>query len=374
MVMAALGVAAVAVPASTASAALPKKIPVTFVGELTGPAGFAGQAQLQGLKWEIKNQNASKKLKGSKLVLTVKDNATNPATTTSLMSEAASSKAVAVFGPMSSSTALPSLPFAQRAKLPVIETTAELPAVLDVGDYIYRTLPVSLHYHPRILDEVVKKAKNKRINFVYFSDNPTDAQLTTKVMPPRVKKVGGSIPTSIGIPTKTTDFGPVISKVMEGDPGAIGLEILGQAGATLIKGLRDAGYKGVIFAHEAAATPDILKGAGSAANGVLTISGFNENAKSAKKFVKAFKRANRGVDSVNQYHAAGVDAVDFLVQSILASGKADRAGIHAGMKKVAKKGFTGRALGAIRFINNGRDATSKGNIVEFNNGKAKVIG
>jgi branched-chain amino acid transport system substrate-binding protein len=355
----------------TGSGGMPNTIKVAFVGELTGPVGFAGQAQEQALKWAIDKANESGELKGSKIVLEVKDTGSDPKRAASLMSSTAQSDAVAVFGPLSSSSAVAAAPFAQRAKLPYIATSSVLPALLDVGDYIYRTQPSEIYVVNLIGDEAAKRGV-KTANVVYLSDNPTIVEEATKYLPEKFESEGIEIEDSVAVPTTTTDFGAVITKMMTGDPDMIGVMTIGPATATIVKGLRTAGYEGEIFVH-ASATADILTGAGDAANGAFTAVGFDQSADNpaVQEFVADYKGGNPDVTEVNGWHAAGTDAVSFLVKSIVAADGASREAIHEGMAEVAKDGFEG-TYGPITFID-GRDATAPGLVVEFNDGAMKVI-
>ncbi|WP_157746503.1 ABC transporter substrate-binding protein [Micromonospora inositola] len=355
----------------TGSGGLPKTINVAFVGELTGPVGFAGQAQEQALKWAIDKANASGELKGSKIVLDVKDTGSDPKRAASLMSSAAESDAVAVFGPLSSSGAMAAAPFAQRAKLPYIATSSVLPALLDVGDYIYRTQPSEIYVVNLIGGEAAKRGI-KSVSMVYLSDNPTIVEEATEYLPEKFEKVGIDVLDSVDVPTATTDFGAVTSKLMRGNPDAIGVMTIGPATATIITGLRTAGYEGQIFVH-ASATADILKGAGDAANGAFTAVGFDQSAPNpaVQQFVQEYKADNPDVTTVNGWHAAGADAASFLVEAVVAGNGASREDIHSGMQKVAEAGFDG-VYGPIQFID-GRDATAPGMVVEYDGGAMKVI-
>lgn len=352
---------------------LPAEIPVTFVGEFTGPVGYAGQSQLDGIKAAVSEVNASDALEGSKLVLTEEDNGSDPKRSATLMAQTANSDAVAVFGPMNSANTMAAGPLAQREKLPYIATAPVADGVLEIGDMVYRTMPSQKHYENLNIDEAAKRGV-KSIKLVYLNDNPTLKELATEQLPERMKSAGIELEGAVGIPTATTDFGPVVARLTEGNPDAIGLMVIGAGFTALIKEIRASGYEGELFGN-ASATVEVVAPAGKAADGFFATSGFDPKAdyEETATFMAAMKKHLPDAKVINQYHAAGWDAVQFLVKAINASGDASREGVHEGMQQVASEGFDS-TNGPVKFIGDEkRDATAPGMVVEFQGGQTKII-
>jgi len=362
-----------AVSTSAASGKLPATIPATFVGDQSGEVAFVGKQLLDGMQLAITRANSSGLLHGSKIVLTVKDTASTVSTATSQMSAAANSPAVVIFGPALSSEALATAPIAQPAKVVDIATLSESTGLLPIGNYIYRLTPSEDRYDVLIADRLAKLGI-KTVNLVYASDNPTLAAEATKLMPAWFSKLGIKIGTSIGIPSTTTDFSAIATKLQSGNPQAIGLLVVGPAIGSLATALRTDGYKGQLFADQSA-TAGSLTPAGAAANGILYAVQYHPDLTypSSKQFTALFKAAYPKVVPTG-YAATGYDAMSAFADAVAKSGSATRAGVLKGMQEVASSGGFQGSSGPTRFVApDGRDVTVGGVLVQWQNGAEHVV-
>lgn len=348
-------------------------IPVTFVGDETGLVAFVGKEVLKGMEVAVKRVNSSGMLHGKKIKLTVMDTASNVSTATVKMSDAAKSNAVAVFGPLLSNEALATAPIAERGEVVDIETEAEVAGLLPIGKYIYRLTPSEFLYYPLTVDHLAKLGV-KRVNMLYASDNPTLTEESTKLLPEWLKKVGISIGTSTGIPSTTTEFSSIATKLESGKPEAIGVNMIGPAIASVASALRTSGYKGRIFADQSA-TAGSLKPGGSAANGILfgVLYSPEMSFASSKEFTKLFEKAYPG--QVPQgYDATGYDAMIAFADAVAKSGSATRAGVLKGMQELAASGSFDGASGPLKFTGEeNREVSGPGALVEWREGAEHLL-
>jgi branched-chain amino acid transport system substrate-binding protein len=350
-------------------------IPVTFVGDMTGPVAYVGKEEERGMRLAVEEVNASGMLGDAKLELKITDTGSNQNTAVTQMNEAVASDAVAIFGPLLSNEALASAPIAQRAKVPYIATQSQNDGTLDPGEYIYRLTTSQLRYDNMLVNKLAEEGA-KTVNLVHANDNPTLVDVSKRLLPEGFEQVGITPGENIGIPTATTDFGSVTTKLMSGNPDAIGLMLVGAPIASAVKALRTAGYEGIIFSNSAA-TAGSLKPAGKAAEGVFYAVDFTEDLAeqypSSKQFVDAYKKANPDLVPYG-YNASGYDAVKFLAEAIKASGDASREGVLKGMQQISQgSGFDG-AVGPVKFTDpDQRDVAAPGALVEWRNGRETLL-
>ena len=284
-------------------------IPVTFVGDQTGVVAYVGKQVINGMKIGLKQVNGSSLLHGKSIDLTVKDTGSAQSNAVTLMTNAVRSNAVAVFGPALSNEALATAPIAQSGKIVDIYTEAQDAGLLTPSNnYIYRVTPSQERYDPLLADHVAKLGV-KSVNVLYASDNPTLTQEAKMLLPQWFKQLGIKVGAVIGVPTATTDFSSIATRLEAGNPGAIGEMDVGPALPNLAKALRDSGYKGQIFTDQASTAGGIAP-AGKAANGIFYTVQYHPDFpyKSSKTFTKAFKAAYPGVVPTG-YAATGYDGI-----------------------------------------------------------------
>jgi branched-chain amino acid transport system substrate-binding protein len=337
-------------------------IPVTFVGDMTGLLGYLGVQVNDGLQLALKSVNRSHLLK-QKLSLTVLDTTSTPATATTEMAQAVDSKAAAIFGPVSSAEAADMTPLAERAHS-VFYVFGELPDAVAAGKYVYRLQASELHFMQLMYNQLAKQSV-KSVNLLYSSDQAALVQYA-KQAPGQLSKLKIKVGSSIGIPTATTDYSSVVTSLMSGNPQAIGLYNTAGAVASIITALRNAGYTGQIFSIDGV-TGGGLDSAGSAAYGTLYPTAYSPQFKfpTSVAFTKAWRKAYPKV-APNAYGAFGYDSMMALAQAIKLSGKATRAGVLAGMQKLAAAGSLSGAQGPITFIRpEKRDVSAPGGLVRW---------
>ena len=94
---------------------------------------------------------------------------------------------------------------------------------------------------------------------------------------------------------------------------------------------------------------------------------------SSKKFVDAFKAKYPNQQAFG-YNASGWDAIQFIAQSLKASGEATREGMLKGAQMVSKSGEFEGAVGPAKFTEpDNRDLAAAGALVEWRGGKEKLL-
>ena len=351
------------------TSALPATIPVTLIDDMTGVFAFYGQQLTDGVKAGIESVDSSGTLKGSKIVLTVEDNASTAANTSTLFAAAAKSNAAAVLGPPISDEALATTPAAQAAKMPYLVDTSP-DGILDAGEYIYSMTTPELAQSTAYAPLVVKQAKT--ISFIYANDNPTNVGID-KTLPAQVTSLGAKVLNNIGVSITTTAVAAVATKAMSGSPAAIGLLTGGPQVPALVTQLRNDGYKGLLFGN--GGSDGTVTAAGAAANGYQYQGEWAPNLTNSASttFLNVFTKVNPGVTP--HYPAIdGYNEVLFLAASLANAHSVDHATLLKGMQTVAAGGFNGPG-GRVVFGSTGnRQVYSPVIFIEIKSGKVVAIG
>ena len=363
-----------AAPASSSSSKLPSTINVTAVQDLSGPVAYVGKNVVQGLQLAANQINSSGLLHGSKIVLTVKDTGSTVSTATSQFSQAVGSNAAAIFGPLLSQEALATAPLAQRASVVDIAIESQVDGLLETGPYIYRATSSQLRFDNLIPEDIAPKiASNKTVRILTLSDTPTLVQAAAQISK-KFQSLGVKVLGVIGVPITTTDFSSLATKLSAGNPGAIGLLLIGTANPAAVTAVRNGGYKGVLFGNEAA-TNGSLKPAGAAADGFVYAVDYNPGLTfpSAVAFTKLFQSKYPG-QIPNGYNATGYDAMNEFAHAIELSGDASRAGVQKGMQMLIKTGGLNGAIGPEKFTGTGnRDLSVAGTLVVWTGSQEKIL-
>jgi len=335
-------------------------IDVLAIQDLTGPVGSVGIATSNGMKLAEKQVNDSGMLGEAKLKIRYEDTETKADQAVSLMSSAVSTDVTAIFGPVSSQEAVAVAPIGQTAKIPTIFTQAGSKGVVDAGDYVFRVTSPQQYYQPKMA-RYLKAEGIKTVSFIYNSTVPTTKDLTEQTMPPLMQENGIAIKGSYGFQLGTTDYAAYVSKVVGGNPDAVGVEVTNPEVSPIISSLRNAGYDGLIFGGTSFGAAS-LAAAGPLAKGVVWATDFDpkNDFPQTAKFVTDYK-AEHNADPVN-YAAEGFDAVYLLAYGLKNANSTDRTKLQAGMVQACQAGYDG-ALGPLKF--EGNDLRQEGYLQTF---------
>jgi branched-chain amino acid transport system substrate-binding protein len=349
-----------------------KTIKIAFITEKTGAASFYGAQGTAGVQYAVKVINDAGGINGSKIDLTVYDDATNAGQAASLATQIASSDTAALIFGVIGSEAQAVAPIAQKAGLGTVFYESSAPGLTDVGNAIYKITEPGSNFFPQVFDVAQKKYNPKTISIVYSADNPSavaEIDPTKKIVADHGMQMVDTIP----IRSTDTDLSTVAAKVTKANPDMT--MVLPSSSATvssLIKSMRQLGYKGN-FIGGTGLIGGALKAAGSDADGTLYPASFVASDKlpwqSGVQFSQGYQQANS--TAPNAFNAEAYDAVQFIVEAIKAAGGSSRADVLKGLAQAADKGFTG-AMGQVTFKN--RQAATSGVVIEWRGGAEILAG
>jgi branched-chain amino acid transport system substrate-binding protein len=353
--------------AATGSA-LPAEIDVPVIRGTSGSLGYFGTDLNDGTQLAIDQINAQHFLGNSVIKPTFLDDANDPTTSASKLTEAiANTKYAAVLGPGLSNAAVADSAIAQANKMPIVYAANAGDGVV-IGAYTFRaTAPQQTYYS--LVGKYLQSKSVKTVGVISNVSNPALVEIATNILPALGSTDGFTILSSVSVQATTTDFSVVVSKIVSAHPDAVDVLVLGAQNPEAMIALRQAGYNGVIVGQTGAGAGALLP-AGSAGAGMVWATDYSEQSTdpSMQAFTKAFQ-AKYNKTPVN-YDANGYDAAWMLARAIKAAGKYDRASVQQGLVDVAKTGFAG-ATGNITFSDN--DARVPGVLVQWNGKDAVEI-
>jgi branched-chain amino acid transport system substrate-binding protein len=210
----------------------------------------------------------------------------------------------------------------------------------------------------------------KTISVLYANDNATLISTAEGALPELAADLGFEILSSTGLPSSTQDFKAPISKILNEDPDAVAVLMVGAQNATVISQMRESGWEAPKELLGFAGIENNFSEIGEAAKGVTWASIFHVDspAESTQAFVAAAK-AEYGENPAN-YIAERYDATYLVANSILAACSTDRQAIRDAMADLTNGSVTG-AMGDVTFEN--QDARISGFVVQWDGEKMVVL-
>jgi branched-chain amino acid transport system substrate-binding protein len=244
---------------------------VTKVGAvlpLTGSAAVWGQNAKMGIDLAVDEINAAGGVNGDRLEVLYEDSQSEPKVATSALQKMISTQNVhVVVGDIASSSVLAMAPIAERSKVVLLSPGASNPEITNAGKFIFR------NWQSDALEGEVDAAFAyntlgwKKVATLYVN-NAYGAGLE-KVFVESFTKLGGNVLTREAFAQGATDMRAQIAKVAAAKPDGIYMPGYPPEMALTLKQMRESGVSLPALSVQAFDDPEILKRAGSAAEGVV---------------------------------------------------------------------------------------------------------
>lgn len=290
---------------------------IGVVSFLTGGGAAYGKAIKQGLEMAKEEVNTQGKVKIDLLFEDSrgeKNEAINAAN--KLVNK---DNVVAIIGPTLSGEMFAVGPIMNQAGVPIMGTSTTAEGITDIGEYVFRNaLPESL-----AIPAAVKKAKEKynlkKVALMYSNNNDFTVS-GYKTFEKAVKDNGLEIVTTETFADKDVDFSAQLTKIASLKPDAVMVSSLYQEGALILKKAREIGIKVPFVGGNGFNSPQLIKIAGSAAEGAIVASPWFPNKEDAavKKFVSDYKAKYNEIP--DQFAAQAYDALKIMATALEKAG------------------------------------------------------
>ena len=341
---------------------------IALLTTTTGGAAAYGESIKAGAELAVSEINAD--ANAVKINLLVEDTKGDKNEAINAMNKViAKDKVVAVIGPMLSGEMMAAGPVANKSKVVALGTSTTAEGITDIGDYIFRNaVPESV-----AVDTAIKEA-HKTLGFktaaIMYSNNNDQMVSVNNTARKALESVGVQIVDTETFADKDTDFSAQLTKIQQAKPDVIIVASLYQEGALIMKKMREMGMNQPVVGSNGFNSPQFIKIAGDAANGVIVGTPWfpNKEDQKVKDFRKAYV-AKYGKEP-DQFAAQAYDAV-YLYEAALkkAGSTTDREKFREALKNIAD--FVG-VTGQFKF-NEKRDPSMEVQVLQIKNGQFDAL-
>ncbi|MFA5400730.1 MAG: ABC transporter substrate-binding protein [Dehalococcoidia bacterium] len=298
------------------------------IGALLGLSGDIaasyGQAQKNGVELAVNEVNDSNYLgSGKQLKLVIADAGADADTAYSAITGLIETDNVsAIIGPTLSSQAFKADPVAQKHGIPVIAVSNTVPGITEMGDFIFRcSLPEST-----VIGGTIKAAASQLrvVKVAYLWGKDDDYTIAGyKAFKDAVVKNGLKVLADETFSRGDTDFKPQLERIIAKGPDAILVSALAKEAAAIIIQARTLGYTGIIIGGNGFNSTDVIKQAGSYAEGVMAGTAWNIASINTRnlEFIAAYQK-DYGIKP-DQFAAQAYTGTWLLANAIRTAGSSD---------------------------------------------------
>ncbi|MDF2634017.1 MAG: hypothetical protein K0R78_891 [Pelosinus sp.] len=226
---------------------------------------------------------------------------------------------LSILGPTLSGEMFAVGPIVNQEGVPIMGTSLTVEGITEIGDYVFRNSLPEFAAIPQSIKKAKEKFNLKKVAVMY-SDNNDLGVSGFKIFQKSLKEQGIEIIAIETFADKNTDFSAQLTKIATLNPDAVVVAGLYQEGALILKKAREIGITVPIIGNNGFNSPQLIKSAGSAADGAIVASPWypGKDDVKVKEFIAAYKaKYNKEPD---QFAAQAYDALQIMAIAIEKSG------------------------------------------------------
>lgn len=269
-----------------------KEAKIGLAFSMTGAAAGYGATQKNGVQLAVDEINAAAGADGLKLVPIFEDDASTPQQGTNVFNKFINADKVSlIIGPTLSNTAKVADRIAQEAGVPVLAISNTAAGITEIGDFIFRDSLTEMVVIPNTIKVAKEKLKISKVAVLYGNDDAF-----TKAGYDAFKKALQD--NNITVLNEQTfakgdrDFSPQLTQIKAQNPDAIVVSALVEEASGIVSQARklDIPTSVPIIGGNGFNSPNLMKNAGDAAEGVIVGAAWNASAATPinKKFVETY--------------------------------------------------------------------------------------
>ncbi|MGD0726811.1 MAG: ABC transporter substrate-binding protein [Spirochaetia bacterium] len=331
------------------AAPLPSEIKIGAVETLTGDNAAYGLSIRSALELAAAEVNGTQFLGGTRVSLIVMDDKADKQEGISVFTRLINDEKVsAIIGPTLSSTAFAADPVAQKAGVPVLGTSNTATGITAMGNFVFRDSLLQSGVIPGTLAAVKAKFHPQKAALLFEATNEF-SKSEADVFKAALNRLGIQLVASESYSKGDSDFRTQLSKLNARKPDILVLSSLVGEAIPILQQAREIGITQPIVGGNGFNSPNVVKNAASAAEGLIVGSAWfiDSAALKSKSFVMAY-REKYGTDP-DQFAAQAYDGFYIMATAIKNAGSADRAAIRDALARI--RNLDG-ALGRFSFDEN----------------------
>jgi branched-chain amino acid transport system substrate-binding protein len=339
---------------------------IGVISYISGPGAAYGEAITNGLK--LANEEINKEGE-VEINLVIEDSAGKQDQALTAAQKLMNSKNVtAIIGPTLSTEMNVVGPEADLNGVPIMGTSTTAEGIPQIGEYVFRnSLPEALAI-PASIDKAIEKYDAKKVAILYGNDDVfTKSGFDT--MKKAAEEKGLEILTIETFQKGQSDYNAQLTKIKGLKPDLILASALYNEGAVIMDQARKLGIDVPFVGGNGFNSPEVIKIAGDAANGLIVATPWygDKDDQKVQDFVKKYEE--KYGKKPDQFAAQAYDALYIMAEALKNAGDADRDAVREALAKT--KDFQG-ILGSFSFDKDG-DVVMEPTVLIIDEGKFKVF-
>jgi branched-chain amino acid transport system substrate-binding protein len=331
---------------AAAPAAPAEVIRIGHVAPLTGGIAHLGKDNENGARLAVEEINEAGGIKIGdktfKFALVAEDDKADPKEGTLAAQKIVDSGAIAVVGHLNSGTTIPASKIYADAGMAQISPSATNPKYTEQGfKTAFRVVANDNQQGAVLANYAADELKAKTIAII--DDRTAYGQGLADVVERVAKEKGLKVVAREFTNDKATDFNAILTKVRATKPDVVMYGGMDATAGPMAKQMRQLGLKSTFIAGDGVCSPEFIKLAGDAGNGLHCSQAGEAVEKLARggDFVAKYKKRFNNAD-VQIYSPYSYDAVFVIADAIQRAGKVDRASVAGEVSKTNHSGVTGQ--------------------------------
>lgn len=304
--------------------AFPEVVRIGHTVSLTGGASMWGQSEANAVDMLVNKINSESGILGKIIEIVRYDNRNDAVEAVSVARRLVADGVIAVIGPAQSGRAIASAPIFERAKIPMIVTTATNPYVTidqkteTLREYVFRPCFIDPYQGTVAARFAVDDLKATKAAILYDVGDDYGQWLSKYFEEAFVEK-GGKVVAKEAFRTEELDYRAQLGKMKEQEPDVIFIPTSQKEAAMAAKQARDLGIKAILLGTDNWGSPDLIDLGGEAVNGSYFVNLTDLDDPDIQAFVKEYKD-NFGADPVLPNPVMAQDALIMIIEAVKASG------------------------------------------------------
>jgi len=282
---------------------------IGYLGPLSGRSSGLGLAGRDGALLAVEEANAAGGLAGRRIELAVQDDGGGTTATVAGVGKLATSDAVGIVGPLTSSSAVAATKVADKVGIPLLSPTVSSTDLSDQDDMFLRTCADNRTYAEQLAARVIAQSPGARVALVFDTGNRAYAERVCEHFADGIVEGGGSVVATATFESGTNpDYSLTAKQSVAASPQVVFVAANSIDSGLLTQRIREQGFDGTVALSQWSVTDNLVESGGRAVDGAIFLDNWNRDSKDPAftKFLSAFeKRFNYPVSfaAIHSYDA-----------------------------------------------------------------------
>src|SRR4051794_15107276 len=325
-----MGVLGLALAAAGANAQ--ETIKIGLIQPLTGSVAYNGTTDVNGSKLALDEINAKGGVLGKKIELVIEDGQCRPANSVSAAEKLIQrDKVVAISGAFCSSSTLAVMPVVANYKLPLITGVSSSAELTEKGNpWFFRATETDALLAKAFSKILYDQLKLRKVAYIGVNDDFGRGGVAE--FEKQMTALGATTVMKEYFEHGTSDFYTLLTKLKSSGADGVFVAAETQDGSILVKQKAELGLTTKMFGVGSWATPDFMKLAGPAANGIYAAVPYASTMTTPKNKAFVAEYEKRYHEAPGKYSAGGYNAINIGAQAIERAKSTDSDKIRESLK------------------------------------------